>query len=70
MVIDGKLETRVGDALAELGDAAGGTILRIGHEAQGPVLATPLIAAAFAGGAVYGGGLVAAFEAGRAVRGG
>ncbi len=66
------LEARVGDAVTAFGarSATDGAV-RVRSDADGPVLATPLaLAGAFAGGAAIGGGLVAAFEAGRAVAGG
>ncbi|MDI9892377.1 hypothetical protein [Microbacterium sp. RURRCA19A] len=66
------LEARVGDAVTVFSSRpAIGEAVRVRSDADGPVLATPLaLAGAFAGGAAIGGGLVAAFEAGRAVAGG
>ena len=64
------LEMRVGDTLSVFDERPLTMGVQISRNAVAPVLATPLaLAAAFAGGAVYGGGMVAAFEAGRAVRG-
>lgn len=65
------LELRVSEALAPFDALVSNDRIRVVRDAGEPVLATPLaLAAAFAGGATFGGGLVAAFEAGRAVRGG
>lgn len=65
------LENRVSDVLSAFGDQTLSTTGHIARHVDGPVLATPFaLAGAFAGGAAYGGALVAAFEAGRAVRGG
>jgi len=64
------LETRVGDVLATFStDTGADGILVTTFDA--PVLATPVaLAGAFAGGVAWGSAMVAAFEAGRAVRGG
>lgn len=58
------LEHRVGAVLANLEDTSGYTSAN-----SMPVLGTPAFAVAFAGGAAWGGAIVAAYEAGRAVRG-
>lgn len=65
------LEMRVGDVLSRFDELPFASGVQIALDGDAPVLATPLaLAAAFAGGAAYGGAVVAAFEAGRAVRGG
>lgn len=64
------LEMRAKDALRAFDERPLTMGVQISRDTDAPVLATPLaLAAAFAGGAAYCGGMVAAFEAGRAVRG-